>query len=120
MSDRVAEEVRAQLARKRITGRELARRLNVSHSWVNYRLTGTQEIGLNDLERIAAALGVDVAELLPLGPRSQTTGRSFAPAERPRDNRPKGRASSGESTAGIRRPRRIANPALTSVLTLAA
>jgi transcriptional regulator with XRE-family HTH domain len=66
LSEQVAEEIRAMLGRKRVTGRELARRLGVSQPWVSQRLTGHQEIGLNDLERIADALDVEVAELLPL------------------------------------------------------
>lgn len=65
LSDRVAEEIRAMLARRRMSGRELARKLDVSSPWVSNRLTGHQEIGLAELERIAAALGVEVAALLP-------------------------------------------------------
>lgn len=65
LSDYAAGEVRAVLARRRITGRDLAAKLHVSRSWVSYRLTGTTEIGLNDLERIARALDVEVAALLP-------------------------------------------------------
>jgi len=65
LSDRVAEEVRAMMARRRVSGRELARRLDVSAAWVSYRLTGTQPIDLNDLERIADALGVTVFDLIP-------------------------------------------------------
>lgn len=53
------------LGRKRVTGRELARRLDVSQPWVSYRLTGHKEIGVNDLERIAQALEVEITELLP-------------------------------------------------------
>jgi transcriptional regulator with XRE-family HTH domain len=65
LSERVAEEIRALLARRRISGRSLASALNVSPSWVSYRLTGAQPIDLNDLDRIAEYLGVDVADLLP-------------------------------------------------------
>lgn len=65
LSDHVAGEIRAILARRRITGRQLAVRLKVSRSWVSYRLTGTTEIGLNDLQRIAAALDIDATDLLP-------------------------------------------------------
>jgi transcriptional regulator with XRE-family HTH domain len=65
LSVRVAEEIRVMLARRRMSGRELARRLDVSPSWVNYRLTGAQPIDLNDLERISEALGVTVFDLIP-------------------------------------------------------
>lgn len=66
MSGRVAEEIRALLARRRMSGRELARALDVSPSWVSYRLTGTQPIDVNDLDRIARVLGVGIVDLLPL------------------------------------------------------
>jgi len=69
LSERVAEEVRAMLARRRVSGRKLADQLGVSPSWVSYRLTGAQPIDLNDLERIASALNVEVIDLLPRGPR---------------------------------------------------
>lgn len=55
------------LARKNKSQRSLADDLGVSVPWLNYRLTCTQEITLNDAERIATALGVPVAELLPAG-----------------------------------------------------
>jgi len=65
LSDYAAGEIRAILARRRSTGKELAETLGVSRSWVSYRLIGTTEITLNDLERIARALDVDIADLLP-------------------------------------------------------
>lgn len=58
LSARVAEEVRAVLARRGINKSELARRLGVSHTWVTNRLAGHQEIGLNELQRIAEVLGL--------------------------------------------------------------
>jgi DNA-binding Xre family transcriptional regulator len=65
LSGYVAAEIRAVLARRRVTGRDLAAQLQVSRSWVSYRLTGTTAIDLNDLERIAKALGVEIIDLLP-------------------------------------------------------
>lgn len=70
------------LGRKRISGRELSRKLGVSQAWVSYRLTGHQEIGLNDLERIAAALEVDITELLPTSVHSPS-GLSVAHSQEP-------------------------------------
>jgi transcriptional regulator with XRE-family HTH domain len=61
---RVAEEVRALMARRRITGAEMARRLDVSQMWISYRLNGRQPIDLNDLEKIARVLGVQPLDLL--------------------------------------------------------
>lgn len=64
LSERVAEEIRAVLARRRKSGRSLADDLGVSQTWMSTRLNGTTPIDLNDLERIAIALDVDVADLV--------------------------------------------------------
>lgn len=65
LSARVAEEVRVALARQRKTQRALADDLGVSIMWVNDRVNCVKEIGLNEIERIAGALKVPVAELVP-------------------------------------------------------
>lgn len=74
LSAQVAEEVRALMARRRVSGRRLAELLDVSPSWVSYRMTGVTPIGLDDLQRIAEVLGVDVVDLLP--PRGSREGRT--------------------------------------------
>src|SRR5690606_22378013 len=115
LSDLVAEEIRARLARQRLSGRELARRLGVSASWVSYRLTGSQPIDLNDLERIAKALGVSVRQLLP----STDTERYPALPKRtmprvPAPRRPPGRTDSRRPPRQPTptRPRTLPRPAL--------
>ncbi len=65
LNDRVAGEIRAEMGRRQITGRRLADLLGVSHTWVHYRLTGSQAIDFVDVERIAAVLGVPVYQLIP-------------------------------------------------------
>lgn len=65
LSALVAEEIRAMMARKRISGARLARALDVSPAWVSYRLTGVQPIDLNDLAAIARVLEVSVLSLIP-------------------------------------------------------
>jgi transcriptional regulator with XRE-family HTH domain len=112
LSARVAEEIRAMLGRKRVTGRELSRRLSVSQPWVSQRLTGHQEIGLNDLERIAAALDVEVADLLPTPVKreirysTQATGRPTPPGRTGDPHRVR-------TTAKPARPPRAGRPAWT-------
>lgn len=64
LSARVAEEIRVLMARRRMKQSQLARLLGVNDQWVSVRLRGAQEIGLNDLQAIAAALGVQPAALL--------------------------------------------------------
>ena len=65
LSEMVAEEIRALMARRKVSGRELSNKLGVSPSWISYRLSGKQPIDVNDLLRIANALGAGVHELLP-------------------------------------------------------
>jgi transcriptional regulator with XRE-family HTH domain len=99
------------MGRRRISGAQLARQLNVSAAWVSYRLTGTQPIDLNDLDRIAAVLDVDVVTLLPqregrlitVGGTSGTTGRESKPwnldlPKRPQPNGPPSRNTPAPST----------------------
>jgi transcriptional regulator with XRE-family HTH domain len=61
----VESEIRRVLFESSISGRELARRLGVSPPWVSLRLTGETAITVADVHRIAAALDVPVAQLLP-------------------------------------------------------
>lgn len=60
-----AGEVRAILARNRLTARDLAERMGVKRMWVQYRLAETTPMQLDDLQRIAVALEVEVTALLP-------------------------------------------------------
>lgn len=62
--DGTAANLRAECARQRISGRELARRLGESPMWAQRRLSGAQEMTLDELGRIASALGVDPAQML--------------------------------------------------------
>ncbi|WP_158566485.1 helix-turn-helix domain-containing protein [Micromonospora craterilacus] len=64
LSDLVAEEIRVLLTRRRMSQRQLAQAMGVSHAWLNYRLTGVKTIDLDDLQRIADVLGVQVSALL--------------------------------------------------------
>ena len=89
LSELVAEEIRALMGRRRMSQAQLARALKVSPMWINYRLTGTQEIGLNDLQRIAEILDVEVTDLLP-----QRSGRLITTANSPADHGPRTNARS--------------------------
>jgi transcriptional regulator with XRE-family HTH domain len=121
MSDLIAEEIRVALTRQRMSQRQFAAKLGVSPAWLNYRLTGVQEIGVNDLKRIADALGVGVYDLLPPPEvAAQATGtpaiahyfdlpdRTSDQRQRPPDNRPSGgpgRAAPGTITRTAHLPR---------------
>ena len=61
----VAAEVRAQLARRQLTGAALAASIDRSEMYVSRRIRGDVPFDLVDLEQIARFLGVAVADLLP-------------------------------------------------------
>lgn len=82
MRQRVAEEVRVLLARRQMSASELARRIGLTQPYMSRRLTGEIAFDVDDLEVIAAALGVKPAELL--GSTSIT----------PRYTKPAGRSTS--------------------------
>lgn len=69
----VAEEVRSALARKKVSGAELARRLHKSEAWVSRRTSLVPELtfDLVELSAVASVLGVAVKELIP----DSVTGR---------------------------------------------
>lgn len=95
----VAEELRVLLARRRMSGVQLARHIGKSHTYVWRRLNGETAFDLDDLERIGVVLGVEPADLLPVrvGRPGQPTLANVELADRPRDNRPKNRSDNGQS-----------------------
>lgn len=67
LSGHVAAEVRSLLARQGSSIRALADQLDVSHHYLARRLGAARTVALDldDFEKIAAALGVTPADLLP-------------------------------------------------------
>jgi transcriptional regulator with XRE-family HTH domain len=59
--DDVAAEVRAHLARRRISGRRLAAQLGMTEPYLSRRLTGAVPFNVNDLSAIADYLELPVA-----------------------------------------------------------
>jgi len=57
---KVAEEVRAQLARKRRSARSVALQLGWQQAYLARRVTGETPFTINDLAAIAGVLGVPV------------------------------------------------------------
>lgn len=66
LSGSVASEIRAEIARQGITQSIIADRLHVGPMWVSRRINPDRRVplDLDDLERIAGALGIPVASLL--------------------------------------------------------
>lgn len=115
LSELVAEEVRAQMGRKRMSQAQLARGVGKTEMWVSLRLRGRQAIDLNDLMAIATVLGVDASELVTpdVVAKAKDTERGssldfeFAPAEQAVTV---GQASVALTTRVSRTPRRRPAP----------
>ena len=60
----VAANVRAELARRRITQTDVAQRLGVSRQNVAQRLNGSVDFRVGELISVADMLGITIAELL--------------------------------------------------------
>ncbi|WVX88694.1 helix-turn-helix DNA binding domain protein [Gordonia phage Birdsong] len=60
----VAGELRALMARKQMTGRELSRRLGqADHRWVTNRMSGKTSVAVEDIPLLAAGLGMSPQDL---------------------------------------------------------
>lgn len=57
-------EIRAELARQRVTQTDLAERIGMPITPLRRRLSGETEISVNELAAIAQALGVPVEQFL--------------------------------------------------------
>jgi lambda repressor-like predicted transcriptional regulator len=79
LSERVAEEIRVRLARRNISAAELARRTGLKQPYLSRRMTCEVVFDMRDLERIAAALDVDVAELLPARADRRSHNKTSSP-----------------------------------------
>jgi transcriptional regulator with XRE-family HTH domain len=112
----VAAEIRAILARRGWKQSQLAERLGVHEMWVSRRLRGVNAISVDDLERIAAALGIKPANLLGLAEQAGTQMNSRSPSVPERSaldsftstKRPHGTRPDGRPLTGMRRPERVA------------
>ena len=60
-----AAELRATLARRRISAAELARRLGWSQAYMARRVDGRIALNMDDLDKIRAELGISLDDLLP-------------------------------------------------------
>ncbi len=70
LADSVAAEVRAQLARRQLTGMALANAIGKSEMYVSRRLRGEVSFDLIDVEQAARFLGIAVADLMPAAGRA--------------------------------------------------
>lgn len=64
LAERVAGEVRAEMARQHVSQSEVAQKLGVTQQTLSKRLIGLRPIDLAELEQLAAVLGVPVTQFL--------------------------------------------------------
>lgn len=63
LSQTVTEEIRAEMARQRLSQRELADRLEWTQGYLSRRLTGDVPLTLDDADRITRCLGISLIEV---------------------------------------------------------
>jgi len=101
----VAEEIRVMLARRRMSGAELARQIGQTQPYLSRRLTGEVAIDVDDLAKIAQVLGVSPTALIGAG---ITEGYGVSPAQRQhrKHTAPKPRAAAHRRPVGRTDPDR--------------
>lgn len=62
--ERVAGEVRAEMARRRISGRRVARELGWTVNYAHRRFSGETPLDVNDLAALAALLNVPIGTFI--------------------------------------------------------
>lgn len=65
--ERTAGAVRAELARRQLSGRDLAKALGWSFTTTSRRLNGSYPFDIDELVAVADYLGLSPADLLPEG-----------------------------------------------------
>lgn len=70
----VANEVRAHLARRRLSARQAAFRLGWTQAYISRRMTGDAPFDVADLDQLARLLDVDMSDFLPPRRRSDAGG----------------------------------------------
>lgn len=74
-SETVVAEIRAEMARQGLSQTGLAKRLDWKQQYLSRRLTGHQSLTLDELEQIALALQVSLADLgMPVQQRRSLRG----------------------------------------------
>lgn len=63
-TSRVADNVRAEMARRKVTQRDLAEGLGLSQASVSKRLMGAVPWDVNELAAVASLLGVELSVLV--------------------------------------------------------
>lgn len=98
MNDRIIPRLRAELAFRGLSARQLAARIGVTQSYMAARMSGEVEFRTGDLEKIAEALEIEVHQLLPDVPtRAERIAAGVTAVEKYRAGKP---AFADEPTPG--------------------
>jgi transcriptional regulator with XRE-family HTH domain len=81
LMDHAIAEIRAEMGRQRISQRQLAPKVGMAQGQLSQRLSGTVPLRINELEVIAAVLGVPVSQFL--NPQTGAAVRDNAPGGLP-------------------------------------
>jgi transcriptional regulator with XRE-family HTH domain len=68
VNQHVAQEIRAEMARRRLSQTALAERLGTGQRSISRRLLGEVELTVGDVDQIAQILGMPIEQLLPERP----------------------------------------------------
>ena len=75
-NDYVAQELRAELGRKRLSMSEVARRLDVEQTWLYKRLTGQIPLRIGEVFEIADAVELPLERIIDIAKTArETAGR---------------------------------------------
>lgn len=58
------DNIRAEMARRRVSQRHMAEQLGISQAAFSYRMSGKTPLDINELDTIAKTLGVPVESLV--------------------------------------------------------
>lgn len=87
----MAAEVRAEMARQRVSQTALAEKLEVSQPYISRRLTGDVSFDVDELAAVAEALDVPLEQFLMGAVVPEGTAHESTPARRKRSTVPPGR-----------------------------
>jgi len=91
LNDVIAENIRIQLAIRRMSQAELGRRLGHSNAWMSYKMLGKTQFDADDLQRVGALFDIDPSKLL-------VTTRQLSPVRSRPVDRPTNRHDSTRPT----------------------
>jgi transcriptional regulator with XRE-family HTH domain len=94
-AQRIAAELRAEMARQKMSGRALAEAIGANHATVARWINGDTDPGLDGLEPMCRALSLSVADLIAAVMRNGGYEVTPLPAPRPQRTR---RTTAGKTT----------------------